>query len=60
MHTTLQDVLDDIVARDTRDTERATAPLQQAGDAVLLDTTKFDRDAAIAEAIRIAEERLGA
>ena len=60
MHTTLQDVLDDIVARDTRDTERATAPLQQAGDAVLLDTSILDREAAIAEAIRIAEERLGA
>jgi cytidylate kinase len=60
MHTTLQDVLDDIRARDTRDTERATAPLQQAGDAVLLDTTDLPRDAAVAEAIRIAEERLGA
>ena len=59
MQTTLEDVLDDIRARDTRDTERATAPLQQAGDAVLLDTTNLDRDAAIAEAIRIAEERLG-
>ena len=60
MHTTLEDVLDDIRIRDARDTERATAPLQQAGDAVLLDTTELDRDAAIAEAIRIAEERLSA
>ena len=59
MHTTLEDVLDDIRARDRRDTERATAPLQQAGDAILLDTSDLDRDAAIAEAIRIAEERLG-
>jgi len=59
MHTSFEDVLDDIRTRDTRDTERATAPLQQAGDAVLLDTTDLDRDAAIAEAIRIAEERLG-
>ena len=58
MHTTLEDVLDDIRVRDTRDTERATAPLQQAGDAILLDTTDLDRDAAIAEAIRIADERL--
>ncbi len=59
MHTSFEDVLDDIRTRDTRDTERATAPLQQAGDAVLLDTTDLDRDAAIAEAIRIAEERFG-
>lgn len=58
MQTTLDDVLDDIRVRDRRDTERATAPLQQAGDAVLLDTTNLDRDAAIAEAIRMAKERL--
>jgi len=60
MHTTLEDVLDDIRTRDARDTERATAPLQQAGDAVLLDTTHLDREAAIAQAISIAEERLRA
>ena len=57
MHTTLKDVLEDILVRDARDTERATAPLQQAGDAVLLDTSDLDREAAIAQAIRIAEER---
>ena len=58
MHTTIKDVLEDILARDARDTERAIAPLQQAGDAVLLDTSDLDREAAIAKAIRIAEERI--
>ena len=39
---------------------RAAAPLRQAADAILLDTSDLDREAAIAEAIRIAEERLKA
>jgi cytidylate kinase len=52
------DVLIDIHARDERDTSRATAPLAQAADALLLDTSDLDVDAAIAEAIRLVEERL--
>ena len=55
----LQDVLLDIRARDERDSHRATAPLAQAPDALLLDTTTLDRDAAVAEAIRLVEQRLG-
>lgn len=58
MHARFEDVLDDIRARDARDSQRIAAPLKQADDAILLDTTNLDRDAAIAEAIRIAEERL--
>jgi cytidylate kinase len=54
------DVLIDIHARDERDTSRATAPLAQAADALLLDTSDLDVDAAIAEAIRLVEERLAA
>ena len=59
MHTTLEEVLADIRARDARDSEREAAPLAMAKDAVLLDTSALDREAAIAEAIRIATERLG-
>lgn len=59
MNAHLEDVLADILARDARDSERSAAPLCQARDAILLDTTDLDRDAAIAEAIRIAEARLG-
>lgn len=52
------EVLADIRARDERDSNRPTAPLRQAPDAVVLDTSELDREAAIAAAIRLAEERL--
>ena len=52
------DVLVDIRARDERDMNRPTAPLAQAVDAMLLDTSELDVDAAIAEAVRLVEERL--
>jgi cytidylate kinase len=54
----LEDVLLDIRARDERDSGRATAPLAKAADALLLDTSKLDRDAAVAEAIRLVEQQL--
>ncbi|KQU00021.1 cytidylate kinase [Methylobacterium sp. Leaf469] len=43
-------ILADIVARDARDAQRSTAPLKAAADAVLLDTTDLDPDAAFAAA----------
>ena len=52
------DVLTDIRARDERDSNRAAAPLRQADDADLLDTTALDVEAAIAAAIRLVEHRL--
>ena len=48
-------ILADIRARDERDSKRATAPLVAAADAVTLDTSALDRDAAIAAAIRAVE-----
>jgi CMP/dCMP kinase len=48
-------VLADIVKRDERDQNRAVAPLKQAQDAHLLDTTHLDIDAAIRAAIDIVE-----
>ena len=53
-----EDVLADIRARDARDSAREVAPLRPAPDAIILDTSSLDRDAAIAEAIRLIEERL--
>jgi cytidylate kinase len=47
------DVLADVEARDKRDSERATAPLKPAEDAVMLDTTDLTADAAIARAISL-------
>jgi cytidylate kinase len=51
--TTYDEVLADIRRRDERDTARAVAPLKPAPDAVLLDTTALDIEAAFQEALRI-------
>jgi cytidylate kinase len=53
-----EDVLADIRARDARDSGRDVAPLKAAPDAILLDTSKLGPEEAIAEAIRLTEERL--
>ena len=55
MHAPYEDVLADIRARDRRDSTRAVAPLRQASDAMLLDTSDLDIDQAIAEALRLTE-----
>lgn len=47
----------DLAARDERDRNRATAPLRPADDAVMLDTSLLDRDAAIKAAIAIVEAK---
>jgi cytidylate kinase len=52
------DVLADIRARDARDSSRDVAPLRPAPDAIILDTSDFDREAAVREAIRLAEQQL--
>jgi cytidylate kinase len=52
------DVLLDIRARDERDANRDVAPLRQAEDAILLDTSDMGVEEAIAEAIRLVEERV--
>ncbi|MCB4803520.1 (d)CMP kinase [Methylobacterium brachiatum] len=48
-------ILSDIEARDARDASRAAAPLRMADDAVRLDTTALDPDAAFDEARGIVE-----
>lgn len=45
--------------RDERDSGRAVAPLKPAADAILLDTSDLDRDAAFARALAIVEARRG-
>ena len=52
-----EDVLADIRARDDRDSHRAAAPLVQAEDAVRIDTSEMDAQAAIAAAIAAVEAR---
>jgi cytidylate kinase len=50
-------VLADVRKRDQRDSGRSAAPLKMAEDAVRLDTTDLDVDAAFAAACEIVEER---
>lgn len=54
-----EDVLKDIELRDYQDTHRAEAPLRQAEDAVLLDTTEFSFDESFVLLCQIIRERLG-
>ena len=51
----LAEIEADMRARDTRDRTRETAPLLQADDAVLIDTTALDADAALRCALELAE-----
>ena len=51
----LADVLADIHARDARDSGRSAAPLVQAADAALLDTSDLGIAAAVAAAIALVE-----
>lgn len=46
------EVLADVKARDERDMNRAEAPLKSAEDAVLIDTSELDIDAAVAMALQ--------
>ncbi len=51
-------VLTEISERDRRDRERIWAPLRQADDAIVIDTTTLDAAAAAQEALDIARQRL--
>lgn len=48
-------ILEGIVERDRRDMTRAVAPLKQAADARLLDTTEMDIEASLRDAIGIVD-----
>ena len=51
-------VLADLQMRDKRDSERATAPLVAADDAVVLDTSQIGIEEAVAKAIEVIEGRV--
>jgi cytidylate kinase len=52
------EVARDLAARDRQDRERETAPLRQADDAVLLDTSGLDADQAFDAARRLVDQQL--
>ena len=55
---TLDDVIEDVRARDTRDMERVEAPLKPAEDAHVLDTSALSISDAVAEAIAAITQKL--
>ena len=54
---TRAEVLADVIARDTRDRERAEAPMRPAEDATQLDTSEMDIATAVAQAIAVIAAR---
>lgn len=54
---TFEQVLEDIVARDQRDSSRKIAPTLPADDAFLLDTTKLSPDEVLGKAINVVQEK---
>ena len=57
--TPLEVVAGEMRARDERDSTRGTAPLRAAGDAVVIDTTALDADAAFARAMSVVSSWRG-
>ncbi|MEI6098620.1 MAG: d(CMP) kinase [Alphaproteobacteria bacterium] len=51
-------VLAEVIERDSRDMARATAPLKPATDAVILDTSVLTVRAAVAAAVKVVRDRL--
>lgn len=56
--TPLEDLQEEIAARDKMDSEREFSPLRQAEDALYLDTTHLTIEQAAAAILKLAEERL--
>ena len=52
-----EDVLSDLNTRDCNDSHRAEAPLKQADDAILLDTSEYDFEQSVEAVIRLIEKR---
>ena len=57
--TTLAQVLKDVQQRDYQDTHREIAPLKQAKDAVLVDTSELDIDGVVDAIKAIVREKIG-
>ena len=56
---TYQEILDDIIKRDYQDMHREIAPLKQAEDAVLVDTTELNLEESAAAIVKIINEKIG-
>ena len=58
MSANIDTLLQDIRARDTRDSQRSAAPLQQAADASLLDSSDLSIEQAVAAVLKQFQDRL--
>ena len=56
---TFEGVLDVIQRRDARDSGRADAPMRLADDAILLDTSNLDIEAAFDAAVGLIKRKIG-
>ncbi|MBQ4400120.1 MAG: (d)CMP kinase [Alphaproteobacteria bacterium] len=56
--TSYEQVLQDMIARDKRDSSRATAPLKPADDAIIIDTSALDIEKVLQKIIPLVEEKL--
>jgi cytidylate kinase len=56
IHVIMSDVLKDLQQRDSRDSSRVTAPLQQSKDAHLLDTSHMTIEQAVAQVLKWHEQ----
>lgn len=54
-----EDVLSEMISRDTQDSSRAIAPTKAADDAILLDNSDLDLDANVDAVIAIVKEKVG-
>ncbi len=60
IETTYQKVLEDMIARDKRDSERKSAPMKPADDAIIIDTSDMDAETEINAVLKIVEEKIKA
>ncbi|MCQ2735118.1 MAG: (d)CMP kinase [Alphaproteobacteria bacterium] len=58
IQTTYDKVLEDVIARDKRDSSRATAPMKPAEDAILVDTSFLNIDEVKSKVIPLIEAKL--
>lgn len=53
-----EQVLEDVIARDEKDTNRAVAPLKPAENAIILDTSNLNADEAFAKACELINNKI--
>ncbi|MBR1481640.1 MAG: (d)CMP kinase [Ruminococcus sp.] len=56
MDVNFEDVLQDVITRDYQDTHRDIAPLKQAEDSIVVDTTKLDFEQSVEKIISVIKE----